>query len=174
MALSSGVEARLERLDQFGIAAQVLYPNLLGLFPYAFMSLGIEEATRCVQVFNDFQVEWCSADPKRLIPLAFLPFWDVDAAVAELRRCSQLGYHGFNWGHGFEKITPAGLRHSVQRPPRVTGWHSLYRHIETELIGRALEAEQERQLAWRAAEGHDRIVERAPDMISRREPPTAG
>ena len=96
--------SRLQRLDQFGIAAQVLYPNLLGFFPYAFMSIGTEAATRCVQVFNDFQVEWCSADPKRLIPLAYLPFWDVDAAVAELGRCSELGYKGFNWGHGFEKI----------------------------------------------------------------------
>jgi predicted TIM-barrel fold metal-dependent hydrolase len=97
-------KARLERLDQFGIAAQVLYPNLMGFFPYAFMSLGLEEATRCARVFNDFQLEWCSADPKRLIPLAYLPFWDLEAAVSELRRCSDLGFHGFNWGSGFEKI----------------------------------------------------------------------
>jgi uncharacterized protein len=95
---------RLERLDQYGIAAQVLYPNLLGFFPFAFMDLGADAATRCVQVFNDFQLEWSGTDPKRLIPLAYLPFWDVDAAVAELKRCSDLGYHGFNWGHQFEKI----------------------------------------------------------------------
>jgi predicted TIM-barrel fold metal-dependent hydrolase len=97
-------KARLERLDQFGIAAQILYPNLLGFFPFAFMSMGNDAATRCVQVFNDFQLEWCDADPRRLIPLAFLPFWDVDAAVAELQRCSDLGFHGFNWGHQFQKI----------------------------------------------------------------------
>jgi uncharacterized protein len=101
---ASDAKVRLTRLDDFGIAAQVLYPNLLGFFPYAFMSMGTESATRCVQVFNDFQVEWCDADPKRLIPLAFLPFWDVDAAVKELQRCSDLGFHGFNWGHRFEKI----------------------------------------------------------------------
>jgi uncharacterized protein len=96
--------ARLKRLDEFGIAAEVLYPNLLGFFPYAFMSMGSDVATRCSQVFNDFQLEWCSTDPKRLIPLAYLPFWNVEAAVAELKRCSDLGYHGFNWGSGFEKI----------------------------------------------------------------------
>jgi predicted TIM-barrel fold metal-dependent hydrolase len=96
-------QARLHRLDDFGIVAQVLYPNLLGFFSYAFMSMGIEAATRCVQVYNDFQVEWCSPGPNRLIPLVFPPFWDVDATVAELQRCSDMGYRGFNWG-SFEKI----------------------------------------------------------------------
>jgi uncharacterized protein len=95
-------KVRLHRLDEHGIAAQVLYPNLLGFFPQAFISLGAETATRCVQVFNDFQMEWCSEDPERLFPLAFLPFWDLDAAVTELKRCAELGYVGFNWGHRFE------------------------------------------------------------------------
>jgi predicted TIM-barrel fold metal-dependent hydrolase len=109
-------KARLARLDEFGITAQVLYPNLLGFFPFAFMSMGHEAATRCVQVFNDFQVEWCSADSKRLIPLAYLPFWDVEAAMAELRRCADLGFHGFNWGHRFEKIGLPPMRDSHWDP----------------------------------------------------------
>ena len=64
----------------------------------------------CVRAFNDFQIEWCSADPKRLIPLAFLPFWDVEASVVELRRCADLGFRGFNWGHDFEKVGLPALR----------------------------------------------------------------
>jgi predicted TIM-barrel fold metal-dependent hydrolase len=95
---------RLERMDEYGIAVQFLYPNLLGFFPFAFMDLGLDAATACVRAYNDFQVEWCSADPRRLIPLAFLPFWDLDAAQAELRRCAELGFPGFNWGHKFENI----------------------------------------------------------------------
>jgi predicted TIM-barrel fold metal-dependent hydrolase len=97
-------QARLGVMDSHGIAAQILYPNLLGFFPWAFMALDRELSLACVRAFNDFQLEWCSVDPKRLIPLAFLPFWDVEASVAELRRAADLGYKGFNWGHKLEQV----------------------------------------------------------------------
>jgi predicted TIM-barrel fold metal-dependent hydrolase len=102
--------ARLTVMDAHGIAAQLLYPNLLGFFGFAFMELEPALGVACVQAFNDFQVEWCSEDPKRLIPLAFLPFWDVEASVAELQRCAELGFRGFNWGHDFEKVGLPALR----------------------------------------------------------------
>ncbi len=102
--------ARLKVMDAHGIEAQILYPNLLGFFGFAFMELERDLGLACVRAFNDFQVEWCSADPKRLIPLAFLPFWDVEASVAELRRCASLGFRGFNWGHDFEKVGLPALR----------------------------------------------------------------
>jgi predicted TIM-barrel fold metal-dependent hydrolase len=101
---------RLKVMDLHGIEAQILYPNLLGFFGFAFMELEAELGLACVRAFNDFQLEWCSADPKRLIPLAFLPFWDVEASVAELRRCGELGFRGFNWGHDFEKVGLPALR----------------------------------------------------------------
>ena len=102
--------ARLRVMDAHGIQAQILYPNLLGFFPYAFMDLDRSLALACVQAYNDFQVEWSSADSRRLIPLAFLPFWDVEASVAELRRCADLGIRGFNWGHRFEQVGLPTLR----------------------------------------------------------------
>lgn len=97
-------KARLQVMDDHGIAAQILYPNLLGFFPWAFMALDRPLALACVQAFNDFQVEWCSEDPRRLIPLAFLPFWDVEESVAELQRAATMGYKGFNWGHKLEQV----------------------------------------------------------------------
>jgi predicted TIM-barrel fold metal-dependent hydrolase len=103
-------KARLRVMDAHGIGAQILYPNLLGFFPFAFRDLDPDVGVACVVAFNDFQVEWCSTDPKRLIPLAFLPFWDVESSVAELKRCADLGYLGFNWGHQFEKIGLPPLR----------------------------------------------------------------
>jgi predicted TIM-barrel fold metal-dependent hydrolase len=102
--------ARLEVMDAHGIAAQLLYPNLLGFFGFAFMELEAALSLACVTAFNDFQIEWCSADPRRLIPLAFLPFWDLEASVAELGRCADLGFRGFNWGHCFEKVGLPPLR----------------------------------------------------------------
>jgi predicted TIM-barrel fold metal-dependent hydrolase len=102
--------ARLKVMDAHGIGAQILYPNLLGFFGFAFMDLEPELGLACVRAFNDFQFEWSSVDPKRLYPLAFLPFWDIDASVAELRRCADLGFRGFNWGRNFEKVGLPSMR----------------------------------------------------------------
>ena len=37
---------------------------------------------------------WCGVDPKRLLPIAAVPFWDVDATVEEIHRCFKLGHKG--------------------------------------------------------------------------------
>src|SRR5262249_6366368 len=49
---------------------------------------------RCVEAYNDFLQEWASADPRRLITIMSLPFWDIDAAVAEVERCADKGFRG--------------------------------------------------------------------------------
>src|SRR6266481_529495 len=48
----------------------------------------------CVQIYNDWQTEWASADARRLLPITSLPFWDVAAAVKEARRCAAMGHKG--------------------------------------------------------------------------------
>jgi predicted TIM-barrel fold metal-dependent hydrolase len=45
-----------------------------------------------VSAYNDWHKdEWCDAYPGRFIPLAILPVWDVDAAVAEIHRLARRG-----------------------------------------------------------------------------------
>jgi predicted TIM-barrel fold metal-dependent hydrolase len=103
--------ARLKRMDEFGIHAQVIYPNLLGFRINAFLQLGDPELIlECVRAYNDFQTDFCSADPKRLIPLMFLPFWDLDASMAEMKRCADNGHRGINFGTEFEKLGFPQLR----------------------------------------------------------------
>ena len=86
-------KARLAQMDDDGVYAQVLYPNAGGFGSGAFLQIKDPELMlRCVQVYNDFLSEWCSADPKRLIPVMAAPFWDVDAWVAEIERCTPLGH----------------------------------------------------------------------------------
>ena len=46
----------------------------------------------CVRAYNDWLVEWCEADSRRFIPVMATPFWDVDAAVDEVRRGAELGH----------------------------------------------------------------------------------
>ncbi len=88
-------EARLKQLDATGLLAQVLYPNLIGFNSHSFLvGLGPEAATDAVRAYNDYLVEFASADRDRLIPIAMLPYWDLDAALVELRRVRELGFKG--------------------------------------------------------------------------------
>jgi predicted TIM-barrel fold metal-dependent hydrolase len=88
-------EDRLKKLDEWGLRAQVLYPNVIGFDAHAFLEqLGPEMATECVRAYNDFLAEFASADPRRLIPMMMLPFWDVEASVAEMIRAQALGHKG--------------------------------------------------------------------------------
>ena len=108
--------ARLERMDEFGLEAQVLYPNLLGFDTQIFLQLGPEVALACVQAYNDFLVEWASADAKRLIPVMCLPHWDVDAALKELDRCHRAGHRGILLAANYEKIGAANIAEDVWEP----------------------------------------------------------
>ena len=88
-------DARLAYMDSVGIWAQVLYPNVGGFGSQVFLQLedpGLKLA--CVEAYNDFQTDWASADPRRLLPVAATPFWDVEAAADEIRRCAAKGHRG--------------------------------------------------------------------------------
>lgn len=86
---------RLQRMDEYGIHAQVLYPNLIGFFVGAFAKLNDPELTlACVQAYNDFMAEFASTDPDRFVPVMMLPYWDIEASLREMDRCVELGHRG--------------------------------------------------------------------------------
>jgi predicted TIM-barrel fold metal-dependent hydrolase len=88
-------KARLSYMDGLGIWAAVLYPNVGGFGNQAFLQIEEPEfKLECVRAYNDFLVEWVSADPRRLIPVMATPFWDVAETVAEIERCAALGHRG--------------------------------------------------------------------------------
>jgi predicted TIM-barrel fold metal-dependent hydrolase len=88
-------KARLKYMDQLGIWAMVMYPNVGGFGAQEFLKLGDPELMlTCVQIYNDWQTEWASADARRLLPITSMPFWDVTAAVGEVRRCAAMGHKG--------------------------------------------------------------------------------
>jgi predicted TIM-barrel fold metal-dependent hydrolase len=98
-------KARLRKMDEYGIHAAVLYPNLLGFQCESFMKapdpqFGVE----CVQAYNDFLVDFCSEDPGRLIPVMYLPFWDLDASVREIERSAKKGHRGVIFGGDFSSV----------------------------------------------------------------------
>jgi predicted TIM-barrel fold metal-dependent hydrolase len=91
-------------MDEYGVYAQVLYPNLIGFETTAFMALGAELSLVCTRAYNDFLIDFASADPKRLLPIAMVPFWDIDEAPKEIARCREIGHRGILFANQYEKI----------------------------------------------------------------------
>ncbi len=90
--------ARLRFMDEQGLQAQVLYPNVGGFGNGYFLRLGDRElVAACVGAYNDFLTDWCSADPDRLIAVTALPFWDREMAIDELHRCIERGHRAVNF-----------------------------------------------------------------------------
>lgn len=86
-------KARVALLDEVGIWAQLLYPNVGGFGGQRFLRLNDRELMyECVRAYNDWQHDWASIAPQRLIPVASLPFWDVADCVREIERTAALGF----------------------------------------------------------------------------------
>ncbi|MET1002074.1 MAG: amidohydrolase family protein [Acidimicrobiia bacterium] len=86
---------RLGRMDEYGIHAQVLYPNV-ALFNSAMLQ-EVDEAEvqlATVQAYNDYQTEFASVAPDRFLPMTSLPFWDLAATLQEMQRCADAGHKG--------------------------------------------------------------------------------
>lgn len=87
--------ARLEYMNEIGVWAAALYPNIGGFGSESFLGLpdpGLKIA--CVQAYNDWLIDWVAPAPDRFIPIMALPFWDLDAAIAEVERSAAAGHKG--------------------------------------------------------------------------------
>lgn len=87
--------ARLQLMDDDGIWAQVIYPNIGGFGSQKFLALDDDELKlSCVRAYNDFQRDWVSPDPRRFVTMIATPFWDIRAMVAEIERGAAAGHGG--------------------------------------------------------------------------------
>jgi predicted TIM-barrel fold metal-dependent hydrolase len=81
---------RIEHMDLDGVAAEVIYPTAaLRLF-----ALPRETQEAAFPVYNDWLADYCKHDPKRLFGIPCLSVYDIDKAVAELKRCTDMGLKG--------------------------------------------------------------------------------
>ena len=90
-------EARLQYMDEFGLHTQILYPNVLGFAGNNMMKITDAELRNfCITGYNDGIADLQRAGRGRLYPQALVPFWDIELAVKELKRChDRLGLTGF-------------------------------------------------------------------------------
>jgi predicted TIM-barrel fold metal-dependent hydrolase len=65
------------------------------------------------RAYNDYVHEFSRAAPRRLVPVAAVPFWDVDATVEEMTRCAEMGFTAIVWAATMERhgLPPLGDRH---------------------------------------------------------------
>jgi predicted TIM-barrel fold metal-dependent hydrolase len=84
---------RVKDMDLDGIQAAMCFPSFPGFAGGTFWRAKDRElAELCVRAWNDFYFEeWCAVAPDRFIPLAIVPFWDIDAAVKETERVAAMG-----------------------------------------------------------------------------------
>jgi predicted TIM-barrel fold metal-dependent hydrolase len=126
------VTARLADMDRDGVAAEVIYHFSQNGEPLPFVADpggglsaipagGFELGAVGYQIYNRWLAELCSVQPERHVGLAYLPMWDIDAAVAEAR-----------WAAG------AGLR-GVNFPPPSRPGHQEYNHPDWEPFWTACE-----------------------------------
>jgi predicted TIM-barrel fold metal-dependent hydrolase len=89
------VEDRVRVMDEEGVWAQVLYPNVGGFGSGAFLKIDdVGLRNECVRAYNDFLVEWIAPHKERFAAIAAVPFWDVEACVAEMQRAHGIGHTG--------------------------------------------------------------------------------
>ena len=86
---------RLRVMDELGIYAQIIYPNSAGFGSQAFGKVEDPKLRQlCATLFNEAMLEIQQESGDRICPMALLPWWDIDAAVAEATRVAELGFKG--------------------------------------------------------------------------------
>ena len=96
---TGSAEQRLREQDTDGLAAEVLYPNMVA-GPVLWRNITHDEPYKAmVRAYNDWLgEEYCSVDRDRLIGMGVLPWTSVDDAIEEMEHCAKLGLKGVMLG----------------------------------------------------------------------------
>jgi predicted TIM-barrel fold metal-dependent hydrolase len=89
------VDERVRDMSAGGQLAGLNFPNWTG-FGGQVLNQGPDPAINeiMIKAYNDWHIdEWCGAYPDRFIPCGILPYVDVAAAAAEVRRLAAKGCH---------------------------------------------------------------------------------
>jgi predicted TIM-barrel fold metal-dependent hydrolase len=84
-------------MDTLGIWAQIVYPNVVGFGGQRLAQVRDPDlGNLCVRIWNDAMAEIQEESRQRLFPMGLLPWWDLEATVAEVRRIKDIGLKGVN------------------------------------------------------------------------------
>ncbi|MET0579809.1 MAG: amidohydrolase family protein [Ilumatobacteraceae bacterium] len=87
------VHERVRDMNANGTLASMNFPSFPGFSATHLARMPDRELTNfTVSAYNDWLIdEWAGAAPGRFLPMTVLPFFDVDASVAEVRRVAAKG-----------------------------------------------------------------------------------
>src|SRR5947208_652311 len=87
------VQQRVRDMNANGVLASMCFPTMAGFNARTFTEAAEKEISLVMlQAYNDWHIdEWCAAYPGRFIPLGIVPMWDIDLAVAEVKRIAKKG-----------------------------------------------------------------------------------
>ena len=86
-------ELRIKDQERDGVQAEVLYGILGAGNPLN----DVDAASEMYQIYNSWLADFCKHAPDRFIGLASLTAFNLDAAVAEVRRAARLGLKGLEF-----------------------------------------------------------------------------
>jgi predicted TIM-barrel fold metal-dependent hydrolase len=93
------VHQRVRDMNANGVLASMCFPTMAGFNARTFTEAGNRDLSYIMlQAYNDWHIEeWCGSYPDRFIPLGIVPMWNVDLAVAEIRRLSAMKCRGISF-----------------------------------------------------------------------------
>jgi predicted TIM-barrel fold metal-dependent hydrolase len=109
--LYADLDTRLAHMDSDGVAAEVLFHGGSNFYPIPFFGKSVtatlsqdiprtREARRLraagIRMYNRWLADWTTPATDRLIGLAHLPIWDLEASIAEVRAAHRSGLRGIN------------------------------------------------------------------------------
>jgi predicted TIM-barrel fold metal-dependent hydrolase len=107
------IEERLRDMDRDGVAGEIIFHGSAPHHPLPFNMSYIGAKMADVELlavgmgmYNDWLADFCSVEPERHIGLAQLPMWDIDAAIAEVKRVHAKGLRGVNFPQARAEILP--------------------------------------------------------------------
>src|SRR6516165_10673523 len=122
------IHQRVRDMDRNGILASMCFPTFAGFSAGQIGQAEDEITIAMIQAYNDWHIdEWAATYPGRFIPLAIVPTWNPEVAVAEIRRVAAKGcravsmpeqphlegkpsYHDLShWGPIFAALSDAGM-----------------------------------------------------------------
>ena len=93
---SYDIKERVKMMDELGIWAQVIYPNLLGFSGLKSPGKDPKVKSMIVQIYNDAMADFQEQSGQRVFGMALLPWWNPEEMVAEVKRCHAMGIRGVN------------------------------------------------------------------------------
>ncbi|MCD2788813.1 amidohydrolase family protein, partial [Pseudomonas aeruginosa] len=85
------IRDRVDDMNANGVLGSLCFPTFPGFAGQRFQVHADRDVSlAAIQAYNDWHLhDWCNAAPGRFIPLMLVPWWDMQAAAAEVARLAK-------------------------------------------------------------------------------------